>query len=175
MVIKNDKDFRTAYKILEKSFIPAELKDQETLYTQWNNGEVILEYITIDNVITGVITLWEFPDFIFAENFAVKTDFRNRGIGAELLQNIIDKYSDKRIVLEVEPPEKDIQKRRIRFYERNGFILSPFGYIQPPLRENCEDVPLLLMHTGNPLRENEFINIKREIFRTVYKCKNIAG
>lgn len=174
MIIVNEKDFRIAYRILEDSFIPAELKPEDNLHTQWHNGEVILEYITSDDKIAGVITLWEFSDFVFVENFAVKKEVRNKGIGAKLLKIITDKYIDKKIILEVEPPQNEIQNRRIGFYERNGFLLSSFGYIQPPLRENCEDVPLLLMHTGKSLSEFEFTHIKKDIFRTVYKCNNIT-
>ncbi|MBQ8001123.1 MAG: GNAT family N-acetyltransferase [Ruminococcus sp.] len=170
MLIVHSTNFNEAYDILESSFIPAELKPRDVLLSQWKNGEVNIAVQETDGEISGVITLWEFPEFVFAENFAVKEDFRNKGIGAALLRDVISKYSDKRIILEVEPPESDLQKRRIMFYERNGFTLSPFGYIQPALRAGCDDVKLQIMHTGDNLCDKEFNNIKTEVFTTVYKC-----
>lgn len=170
MIIKNEKEFTKAYNILEGSFIPAELKTREVLFNQWKEGEVVIEGIEVHNELAGVITLWVFESFVFAENFAVKAEYRNKGLGAVLLQNIIKKYEKKPIILEVEPAKDVIQARRIGFYERNSFTLSPFGYIQPPLRKGCEDVPLQIMHTGNKLTETEFALIKESVFKTVYKC-----
>ncbi len=166
----NNSDFDKAYNVLESSFIPAELKPREVLRSQWNKGELSVMCIEENEEIAGVITLWVFSDFVFAENFAVDKRFRNKGIGAELLQEVIKKYQNKRIVLEVEPAENETQKRRIGFYERNGFTLSPFGYIQPPLRAGCEDVKLQIMHTGDTLKASEFEIMKKQIFKTVYKC-----
>lgn len=170
MVIRNEIEFTTAYSILEDSFIPAELKTRDVLFAQWEKGEVVIEGIEYENEIAGVITLWIFSDFVFAENFAIKAEHRNKGLGAELLQDIIKNYRGKRIILEVEPAKDQIQARRIGFYERNGFTLSPFCYIQPALRSGCEDVPLQIMHTGNKLYKNEFECIKENVFKTVYKC-----
>ncbi len=168
----NESEFNTAYDILESSFISAELKSREVLYKQWKTKEVEIALYETQGIISGVITLWEFSDFVFAENFAVKKDFRNKGIGATLLRDVINEYTGKRIILEVEPPKNEIQKRRIMFYERNGFTLSPFGYTQPPLRENAEKVELLIMHTGKDLTEEEFKSIRNDVFRVVYKCNN---
>lgn len=167
------KQFEMAYDILESSFIPAELKPRELLRSQFNRGEVDILGIEESGELAGVITLWVFSDFVFAENFAVNKKFRNKGMGSQLLLNVIDKYQDKRIILEVEPAENEIQKRRIGFYERNGFTLSPFHYIQPPLRAGYEDVKLQIMYTGDTLKPSDFYSIKKDIFKTVYKTEKI--
>ncbi len=163
-------NFDKAYDILESSFIPAELKPRGVLRKQWTEGKVSIWGIEDNEYLAGVITLWVFSDFVFVENFAVDESLRNKGIGARLLKEVVEKHKDKRIVLEVEPPENDLQKRRIIFYERNGFTLSPFRYIQPALRESCEDVQLQIMHTGDILKKDEFMDIRSDIFSTVYNC-----
>ncbi len=175
MKIINNECFDKAYDILESSFIPAELKERDVLKKQWEKGEVIIEGIAFQNILAGVITLWEFDSFVFAENFAIKKEYRNKGLGAELLQEIITEFCNKRIILEVEPAENVTQIRRIGFYERNGFTLSPFGYIQPPLRKGCEDVSLVVMHTGEEMKKEEFECIKENVFKKVYRCTNIRG
>lgn len=161
--------FDIAYDILESSFIPAELKEREVLLEQWEKGEVVIEGIEFESKLAGAIILWVFDDFIFAENFAIKEEHRSKGLGAELLNDIINTYQGKRIILEVEPAKNTAQKRRIEFYERNGFTLSSFGYIQPPLRKGCEDVALQIMHTGDSLTKTEFECIREKLFRIVYK------
>ncbi len=163
--------FNEAYDILESSFIPAELKPREVLRLQHSKGEVLILGFEDDKKLAAVITLWEFADFVFVENFAVDIKHRGKGIGGQLLQKVIEKFRYKRIILEVEPPENEIQKRRISFYEINGFTLSPFCYTQPPLRNGCENIELVIMHTGNRLTCDEFEAIKNDVFKTVYKCK----
>lgn len=170
MTIITKENFDIAYDILECSFIPAELKEYKVLKAQWEKGEVIIEGIEFENKLAGVITLWVFKEFVFAENFAIKKELRNKGLGATLLQDVINKYKEKMIILEVEPAESQTQARRIGFYERNGFTLSPFCYIQPPLRKGCEDVSLQIMHTGDKLTDHEFNSIKEIVFKTVYNC-----
>jgi hypothetical protein len=49
------------------------------------------------------------------------------------------------MLLEVEPGEDEISRRRILFYERLGMKLCPFDYKQPPYRKNEKPFPMLIM------------------------------
>ena len=53
-----------------------------------------------------------------------------------------------RICLEVELPETEMAARRIGFYERNGFYYNDYFYMQPPIAEGRNAIPLRLMTTG---------------------------
>jgi len=63
--------------------------------------------------------------------FAVFNSFRNSGIGTSFLVELLDYYSDKKIIIvEVDKPEqaktteeKVVCEKRISFYERAGFII----------------------------------------------------
>lgn len=48
----------------------------------------------------------------------------------------------KVILFEVEDPDTELAQRRIGFYERMGFHLSPFEYVQSPLQKGQDDLPL---------------------------------
>ena len=68
---------------------------------------------------------------VFVLYLAVDDAVRSKGYGSEILSLLKEKYPDKQISLNVEPPDKEadnIEQRikRIAFYERNGFLLT--GY-----------------------------------------------
>ena len=69
----------------------------------------------------------------------------------------------------LEKGEFDISKRRIGFYERNGYVLNPFHYIQPTLRSNATEVNLMLMSYPESINVYSFDQIKKQIFRVVYQ------
>jgi len=100
--------------------------------------------------ILGFLTWWDFPQYAYVEHFAVRPDMRGAGLGTEMLAHLRS-TTDKGILLEVERPEKgEIARRRIAFYERNGFEQHPeIEYIQPPYSPGMSEVPLLLMTAGN--------------------------
>ncbi len=90
--------------------------------------------------------------------------YRNRGYGSEVLSALKEKYD--RLVLETEPPKTEIQKRRIAFYERNGFVQNPQKYIQPAYRENGSGVELVLMSL--PQKLDNYDKTVCEIYKDVY-------
>ena len=48
------------------------------------------------------------------------------------------KASGRAVVLEIEPPEDDLTKRRQNFYLRNGFGFNPYVHHHPPYRAGDE-------------------------------------
>ena len=75
----------------------------------------------------------------------------------------------QRFCLEVEPPETETAKRRIAFYERNGFTLNHFPYMQPPLGEDRDPLPLMIMTTGGAIEKDEFEHIRKTLYKKVYR------
>ena len=119
-----------------------------------------------DGEIRGFISVYRFDKFTFVEHFAVNPKYRNLGLGHEILSNLIVCFG--KLLLEVEPPETEQAKRRIGFYERNGFYLNDYPYIQPPISKGTNRIPLLLMATGDKLSENEYIEAKSTLYKYVY-------
>ena len=78
--------------------------------------------------------------------------------------------NDRPIVLEVEPPTTETARRRIAFYERNGFSLCERAYVQPPYRpwEETEGLTLLLMTTAPDFLEEHFDEVRATIYAEVY-------
>lgn len=111
---------------------------------------------------------WEFPILRFVEHIAVDPNIRGGGVGKKMMADYISQ-SEKPVLLEVEPPNGEIEQRRIGFYERLGFHLNPFEYVQPPLREGQADLPLLIMTYPRPLNVEEFNLFRETLYTEVYK------
>ena len=94
----------------------------------------------------GLLTTWEFDDFIYIEHFAIDPTLRSQGYGSEALKAFIHEHG-KPLVLEAEPPTDALSIRRIKFYERIGLTLYDFPYMQPAYTEDSNPVELRLMGT----------------------------
>ena len=77
--------------------------------------------------------------------------------------------TDKDICLEVELPETEKAKRRIAFYERNGFFLNNYEYEQPAYSADKKAVPLLIMTYNKPVSYERFKEIRKELYLHVYE------
>lgn len=119
-----------------------------------------------DAKVVGLMTWWDFGEFIYGEHFAVSSELRGNGMGSEAFREITSSF-DKPFVFEVEVPSEDnpIAGRRIRFYERCGMVLSDIPYFQPPYREGDAPTPMCLMTSDAsfPLEK-----AKEVIYRRVY-------
>lgn len=163
-----EEDFETIWKIMEESFPVDERRTKEgqrKLFAEPNY--CVYGYLLQKNIV-AILAVWEFDTFTFLEHFAVNSAHRNGGIGAEVLQQLMTQIKTP-LVLEVELPTGDITERRIRFYERNGFELNHYEYVQPALNSNSKPVPLMIMSNPYKLKVNEFENIRDILYQCVYK------
>jgi len=76
-------------------------------------------------------------------------------------------------VLEVELPTDELTRRRIAFYRRHGMHLNEREYAQMPLRAGDMPVPMYLMSSPDELNAEEFVRVRREIYRHVYGLTEI--
>ena len=171
MIIREFKrdDFDSVYAIMEKSFP----RDEHRPYGEQKallDNRYYRIYLSTDDSgkIIAFIAVWQLDGVGYIEHFATDVDYRGQGIGVELLREVTSRLKG-RICLEVEPPESDITRRRIAFYERGGFCLNKYPYIQPPISQGHAPVPLMIMTYGNPISEEIFIKIRDLLYKEVYK------
>lgn len=165
----NKNDFDKLFILLESSFP----KDEYRTYEQQKELFGIPEYCPYavydsEQELTAIIVVWEFESLYYIEHFAVNEKYRSRGIGAKMLEELRQK-TDKMICLEVEPPTNEKACRRIKFYERNGFFLNDYNYIQPALSKGRNPLPLLIMTTKGKVDESTFNDIRDILYKNVYK------
>ncbi|MEG0592567.1 MAG: GNAT family N-acetyltransferase [Coprobacillus sp.] len=166
------KDLDAVYQIFIEAFPPAELRLYEVMKQLYIEGLLKIYVLKQENEIVGALSVWELDNFVYVEHFAVSSKLRGQGLGSFFLKEVKLLYPQKQIVLEVEEPILEIEKRRVEFYQRNDFVLSSFGYIQPPFRENVEDVHLVLMTYPSAITQEQFIHIKNQLFKKVYLVKD---
>ncbi|WP_379164204.1 GNAT family N-acetyltransferase [Paenibacillus sp. sgz5001063] len=164
----NPTAFDEIYAIMEASFPDTEIRT-------FMGQKALLDHpcyqlhteLDTEKRLQAFLAAWEFPELSFVEHLAVHPKVRGSGIGKKLMQTYLS-GSDKPVVLEVELPESEIAARRIGFYERLGFYLNPYDYVQPPLREGQADLPLRLMTYPRPATKQEFLKFREILYTEVY-------
>ncbi len=160
----NETDFPEIYRIMQASFPDDEYRPYEEQIALFQEPEYRIYYMP-----AGFLAVWEFESFIYIEHFAVDPALRNSGTGSAMLQELVKQYQ-KPICLEVELPEDELTRRRIGFYERNGFVFNEYPYIQPPISKGKSPVPLRIMTYGSAITREKFEEMKEVLYRRVYKC-----
>ena len=124
--------------------------------------QMAFNVITVKGKFCGMAIVWDLDKFRYLEYFAMLPHCRCQGIGTEVLGELC-RQSSQPIVAEVEPPETDIQQRRIAFYCRNGFhVDSQYPAI---LNGFHKDNPLWLVASQSLVDSDD---CQREIIRSVY-------
>jgi GNAT superfamily N-acetyltransferase len=163
-----------ARNLLVDSFPPEEYRD----LSQWEayidtQEEFKLCVLRVDNTPVGIAAYWLFDTFCYGEHLATIPEVRGKGYGKLLVEWLCEQAPGKPVVLEVELPETEIAARRIRFYERNGFVLCTEPYLQPPYRKGDKAIPMHLMIHGDLSSTFYYNQAKTEIYTKVYGVRSI--
>lgn len=116
----------------------------------------------------GFASCWRWDSFCYLEHFAVEERMRNGGRGARYLTELIRRMALP-MIIEVEPPEDDLSRRRIGFYERNGFRpAEDIEYVQPPYSRDRNAMRLMLMTHGDiclkGADDDRILRIKADVY-----------
>lgn len=170
---KNDKSSLISIKeIYENSFPSNERRDFKLVIELIENNLFTVFAITFEDRIIGMLSSWDFTYFTYIEHFAIDKNFRNNGVGSFILQEFINKTTNK-ILLEVDLPEDNISLKRIEFYKKFGFTICKETYVQPPYDSNKESVPMLIMTNEVIENKEEFETIKKTLYQNVYLTEYI--
>ncbi|WP_051656916.1 GNAT family N-acetyltransferase [Butyrivibrio sp. AE3004] len=138
-------------------FIKDELKKLSVILKAVDDGIYECLGLFIESEIIGYAFLVKQGMNFLVDYLAVYPKYRNKGLGSEIIRLLREYMSGAGlIILEVEDPAytkerdlKELQARRIGFYERNGCI--DYG-----LRVRCFGVPfIILVLENNSIRSKE--------------------
>lgn len=164
---ESEQELEVIKKLYLSAFPPSERREFEQLKSLIYNQECAINLIFDFGKLAGVVVFWNFPKFIFLEHLAVEPEMRNQGTGKRVL-GLIQKTCNKPVILETEIPGDEISRRRIDFYERNGFSKLTRTYFQPSYGNNKPEVELILMSTNSDFSETELDEIIGEMRKKVY-------
>ncbi|NLY76463.1 MAG: GNAT family N-acetyltransferase [Tissierellia bacterium] len=163
-----NEDFDKIYNIMEMSFPSEEYRPYDKQKALLNKPEYSIYAMYSEyKDIKAFIALWDFSEFAFIEHLAVHPEYRNCGIGAYILNELVERFS-KTVCLEVELPETEIASRRIGFYKRNNFCLNQYPYMQPSISEGMKPVPMFIMTSPTEVDKDFFEHIKGTLYTKVY-------
>ncbi len=140
-----------------------EQRNEQQFYALFNNENTSIFGIDSNQNSMGYFVTWPMSNFLFVEFFEIYQIYRSTGMGARALGELKNQY--KVLVLETEPPSMGgVAKKRIEFYERNGFRIADPDYIQPAYDTTKNSVNLYLMATD----AIDLVPAKAEIYSKVY-------
>ena len=165
-----DEKFDRLFEILEYSFPPCERGNYALHRSEFTRAEFRCMCYEPEGVPAAFINYYHLRDInaLFVEHFASAEELRGKGVGSAVMNSLLERSGDSLVVLEVEPPENELARRRVQLYRRLGFTLNEGAYFQPAFYGNPEPLPLMLMST-RPLSTSEFASTAASIHRNVYK------
>jgi len=123
-------------------------------------------YMVDDNTKIGYAVLTAPQDLKYAliNYFAIMPEYRSKGHGSEFLKILLNRYSERNLILEADNPSaakttelKNQAIRRVKFYEQAGFRVIPTA------KAIIFGIDMLIMASGS----DENLNI-REILHSLY-------
>lgn len=176
-------EFDQVFSIMERSFPADEYRnyEEQKQLLQEKAYEIYVVHQTDSKTdsaeICAFLAVWQFADFTYIEHFASEPSVRGQGLGSRILQEVLARFRHP-VCLEVEPPEPDaavipLANRRIAFYQRNGFCLNGYPYIQPPVSKGKQALPLKIMTSGECVTRERFEDIRTQLYRSVYRQNEV--
>lgn len=149
--------FSDALELYSLSFPPHEQRSIKNLIATLSHPDFRFTlFLNSDNLLVGMLNTWHTSGFTYVEHFAVSPNYRNGGIGQHLL-NQLTTNNNRQIILEIDPLEDEISRRRFNFYKRNGFVSNEeYDYIHPPYKKGDFPYALLVMSYKNKLSAGEY-------------------
>ena len=148
-----DIHFANAMNIYDEAFPSNEKQPLSLIKKRIIESKSRLFVGLLNEDITCMALLWDFKDleFVLLDYLAVAKEYRNNQFGTELFKHLTHTIntSKKYMVIEVENhlfgDNKDLRKKRINFYIKNGaYVLNEVPYILPSL-DDTETTEMLLM------------------------------
>lgn len=147
----NSNEFSTAMQIYENSFPDNERQSIETISNRVQSGYEELYCFMKSHELIGIALIRDlnFDDFCLLDYFAVAENNRGSGAGTFFITEIINNNKSRKILLEVEKYNteiNDIKKRRAKFYFRCGCKeIVGFNYIMPSIDGGLPEAMCLML------------------------------
>ena len=132
----SDELFQKVMDLYELSFPAVEKRDRKGNEKLLSDERFWLLALLDDGAFVGMAGIWDAEGMLYVEHLCTSPELRGKGYGAAALE--LFKASGRTVVLEIEPPEDELTKRRQNFYLRSGFGFHPHIHRHPPYRAGDE-------------------------------------
>ena len=131
------------WNLYEESFPVAERRKLEDHLRAYNNPLFHPLSVWEKEELLGIVFYWEWDNYRYVEYLAVSNNLRGKGYGNQIIKHIKD--SEHTIILEIDPLINELSVRRLQFYERAGFTLTPYRFMHLPYRLEAVSQELLIL------------------------------
>lgn len=131
------------WKLYEDSFPVAERRKVEDHLRACENEHFHPLSIWENKQLIGIAFYWEWSNYRYIEYLAVFPELHGHGYGSQIIKEIRD--SEHIIILEIDPLINELSVRRLQFYERAGFTLTPYRFVHLPYRIDGVPQELLIL------------------------------
>lgn len=169
----SESPFAEALSLYKTSFPAHEQRDQLAQKKTFEEDEYHFDLVYDQGQFVGLILYWETETFIYVEHFCIRDELRNKKYGQKILTELRKKQ--KTIILEIDPPNDEISKRRQNFYQRAGYNINPFNHVHPPYRHNAEGHTLVVMSCPEILTDTEYNTFNEYLKNTVMRVTTRSG
>lgn len=160
--------WNSVWKLYEESFPEAERRKKgdhlracmdERFFplSAWDGRELV-----------GLMFFWEWNSYRYLEHLAVNPALRGHGHGSLMLRYLRD--SQYIIILEVDPLINELSVRRLQFYERAGYTLTPYRFVHLPYRVESKTQELLILSYPNMISKEQHNDFLRFVNEEVIRC-----
>ena len=145
LIIKSDETERweKVWSLYEDSFPIAERRKLEDHKRAIEDPLFHPLSIWENDKLVGIVFYWEWSTYRYIEYLAVSPHLRGQGYGFQIVKRIRD--SEHTIILEIDPLVNELSVRRLQFYERAGFTLTPYRFMHLPYRLDGISQELLIL------------------------------
>lgn len=162
---ESDEMFKKAMDLYEQSFPAVEKRDRKDNIELLKDERFGLLVFSDKDEFVGMAGVWDADGMLYVEHLCTLPELRGKGYGAAALDLL--KATGKTVVLEIEPPEDELTKRRQNFYLRSGFGYNPYVHRHPPYRDGDERHLLNVMSFPPPTDISTALSLERFIEQIV--------
>ncbi|HBG41230.1 MAG TPA: N-acetyltransferase [Porphyromonadaceae bacterium] len=142
------------WQLYEESFPLAERRKVDDHLRACNDPRFYPLSVWEDGRLIGILFYWEWDSYRYLEYLAVSPDLKGQGYGSQILHYLRD--SNHTIILEIDPLVNELSVRRLQFYEKSGFTLTPYRFMHLPYRKDSEPQELLILSYPKMITRKEY-------------------
>ncbi len=135
--------WQQVWDLYEVSFPTAEKRKEEDHKRAMQHPQFQPMSIWEGDKLIGILFYWEWDSYRYLEYFAILPELRGKGYGTRILRYL--RNNNYTIVLEIDPLRNELSVRRLQFYERLGFTLTPYRFNHLPYRLETDTEELLIL------------------------------
>ncbi len=152
--------YEKAMQLYATSFPKHEQREEASRKAIMSDADYHFECIYDGDIWAGVMLYWETESFIYIEHLCIFHDKRNNHYGEKAL-GYLASQTDKKIILEIDPPVTNIALMRKDFYEHCGYKRNPFPHLHPAYHAGNEPHRLIIMSYPAILKQEEYDSFKK--------------